>query len=152
MITCTRRLQFCAGHRVLRHEGKCAEPHGHNYIVHITAQALGLDEVGRVIDFSVLKEKVGGWIDAQWDHGFLYSVEDQGMRYGLAMMGAKKTFALPTNPTAENLADYLLRGVCPMVLRDTGVTVVRVVVEETENCLATAELTARVRADEEGEA
>ncbi len=139
MVTCTRRLQFCAGHRVWRHEGKCAQPHGHNYVVHVTASA-ELDAIGRVIDFSVLKERIGGWIESEWDHGFVYCVDDLLMRHALALMDAKKTFALPQNPTAENLADYLLRGVCPMVLRGTGVTVTKVVVEETENCLATAEL------------
>ena len=54
MITCTRRIQFCAGHRVMGHEGKCRNLHGHNYVVFVTAQADELDSVGRVIDFSVL--------------------------------------------------------------------------------------------------
>ena len=49
MITCTRRLTFCAGHRVLGHESKCAHPHGHNYVVYVTAEAEQLDDVGRVM-------------------------------------------------------------------------------------------------------
>lgn len=44
-ITCTRRLQFCAGHRVLGHEGKCARPHGHNYTLFVTAKAVKLDHL-----------------------------------------------------------------------------------------------------------
>ena len=32
-LTCTRRLQFCAGHRVYGHESKCANVHGHNLAV-----------------------------------------------------------------------------------------------------------------------
>lgn len=28
MITCTRRIQFAAGHRVMRHESKCRVIHG----------------------------------------------------------------------------------------------------------------------------
>ena len=63
MISCTRRIQFCAGHRVLGHENKCANAHGHNYVAYISARSNDLDKVGRVIDFSVLKEKIGGWID-----------------------------------------------------------------------------------------
>src|SRR5262249_14498003 len=54
-VTCTRLLQFDAGHRVYQHEGKCANLHGHRYTAEITAQAEALDKIGRVIDFSVLK-------------------------------------------------------------------------------------------------
>lgn len=139
-ITCTRRLTFCAGHRVYGHESKCAHPHGHNYVVHVTAEAERLDRVGRVIDFSVLKERVGGWIEANWDHGFLLCEADVPLRAALAGNGGFKLFVLPENPTAENLADYLLRVVCPDVLRDTSVVVVCVRVEETENCYADAKL------------
>ena len=36
------------------------------------AQALaGLDAIGMVVDFSVLKSFYGDWIDRNWDHGFL---------------------------------------------------------------------------------
>lgn len=139
-ITCTRRLTFCAGHRVYGHESKCAQPHGHNYVVHVTAEAEKLDRVGRVIDFSVLKERVGGWIETNWDHGFLLCEADVSLRAALAGNGGFKLFVLKENPTAENLADFLLRVVCPDVLRDTNVVVVRVRVEETENCYAEAKL------------
>ncbi len=77
MPECTRRLQFCCGHRVMRHESKCAHLHGHNYVAFFTASAQ-LDDVGRVIDFSVIKERVGGWIDEFWDHGFVLNEEDEG--------------------------------------------------------------------------
>ena len=76
-----RRIQFCAGHRVKGHEGKCANVHGHNYVAYFHAespsnQKNSLDEVGRVIDLSVLKTKIGGWIDENWDHRFLAYSED----------------------------------------------------------------------------
>ncbi len=44
MITATRRVQFCAGHRVHRHESKCRNLHGHNYVAFFTAEAERLDE------------------------------------------------------------------------------------------------------------
>jgi 6-pyruvoyltetrahydropterin/6-carboxytetrahydropterin synthase len=138
-ITCTRKLSFSAGHRVLGHEGVCAYPHGHNYHVWITAEAEKLDEIGRVIDFFVLKEKVGGWLDSHWDHTFLLFEEDQEMISALKIItGPRKPFLCPFNPTAENMAYYLLKVVCPEVLAATGITVVRVVVEETSNCSAEA--------------
>lgn len=142
MITCTRRLQFCAGHRVMGHEGKCRNLHGHNYVVFVTAQADELDSVGRVIDFSVLKEKVGGWIDEHWDHGFVLSCHDSSAIGAVSSMTCEeqKLSLMPTNPTAENMADYLLRLICPVVLSGTGVVVTKVVVWETENCHAEATL------------
>ena len=76
-ITCTRRIQFCAGHRVKNHESKCRNLHGHNYVVWITAKLdAGTDELGRVVDFSVLKARIGGWIEDAWDHGFILWDQD----------------------------------------------------------------------------
>lgn len=149
MIAVTRRLRFCAGHRVAGHENKCAHLHGHNYEVEIIAQAEGLDHLGRVIDFSVLKQRVGGWIDEHWDHAFIAWEEDgvMGMvidlledQHEAGRIPRPRVYWLPTNPTAENLAAFLLRVVCPEVLRGTGVTVASVVVVETENCWAEAGL------------
>lgn len=136
MITCTRRIQFCAGHRVMGHENKCARVHGHNYIVLFEAHAESLDGIGRVIDFSVLKDKLGGWIDDYWDHGFIAYVKDQEVIDAIRSTEGHRLYLLPLNPTAENMADYLLRVISPQQLAGTGVTVIRVVIHETENCHA----------------
>lgn len=145
-----RRIQFCCGHRVYKHESKCANMHGHNYVAFFHAEH-ELDEIGRVIDFSVLKAKIGGWIDQEWDHGFVYFKDDKELfkvfanvkdmedenKPGLTgVLWHHKHFMLPTNPTAENMAEYLLMTVCPLVLRHTGVIVTKVVLWETENCFA----------------
>lgn len=147
-VTATRQLTFCAGHRVLGHEGKCAHLHGHNYVVEVTAEqevpwssVSPLDGIGRVIDFSVLKEKVGGWLDAFWDHGFILNEQDLAVVEALDAFRdtdgkESKQFRLPDNPTAENMARYLLEDVCPAVLKGTGVRVTKVRVVETENCWA----------------
>lgn len=137
-LTCTRRLQFCFGHRIMGHENKCAMLHGHNYVALITAQA-PLDSIGRVIDFSVLKERVGGWIDQCWDHGFvLFQEDDEAINTLRSFASRQKVYVMPLNPTAENLARYLLESICPRVLAGTGVRVVRVRLWETENCYADA--------------
>jgi len=141
MITCTRRIQFCAGHRVMGHENKCAHLHGHNYVAFFEAEG-DLDNIGRVIDFSVLKERIGGWIDEYWDHGFILFRDDYDLYKLLNQFQApqQKMYLLPVNPTAENMAEYLLDEVCPAVLKDTGVKVTKVTLWETENCKATATL------------
>ena len=47
---------------------------------------------------------------------------------------------LPFNPTAEQMAAYLVDVVGPRQLDGTGVKLVRCVVEETRKCSAEAEL------------
>src|SRR5256885_13915911 len=61
-ITVTRKFWFSYGHRVFQHEGACGNLHGHNGVVNVTATANELDNVGRVIDFGVLKNKIDPWI------------------------------------------------------------------------------------------
>jgi len=68
MIRITRKIEFDSGHRVLGHEGKCAHLHGHRYVAEITVESAGLDSLGRVVDFSVIKEKVGKWVDENWEY------------------------------------------------------------------------------------
>jgi 6-pyruvoyltetrahydropterin/6-carboxytetrahydropterin synthase len=140
MITATRRIQFAAGHRVFGHEGKCRYLHGHNFVALVTAAADDLDAVGRVIDFGVLKERIGGWIERAWDHGFIVWQDDAEARRALEVVQGQKTYLLAGNPTAENLADHLLRVVGPDILAGTGVRLVKVTLHETENGIAEATL------------
>ena len=149
-LTCTRRLQFCAGHRVMGHENKCAHMHGHNYVVYITAEAAGsnreVDTIGRVVDFSVLKKVYNTWIQEQFDHGFILHQDDSYAQYALTLFSEKsgvnqKVYTMLDNPTAENLAsllltyDHFVQALAPYHVR-----VVKVVVQETENCQAEASL------------
>lgn len=140
MITAVRRIQFCAGHRVWQHEHRCANFHGHNYVAFVHAEADRLDPLGRVIDFAVLKERIGGWIDRHWDHGFICHASDTEALRALEAIPHQKVYRLDGNPTAENMADHLLRVVGPAELQDTGVRLVRVTLWETENCCAEAVL------------
>lgn len=139
MITCTRRLEFDYGHRVYKHESKCAHIHGHRGVVEITAMASNLDDIGRIIDFSVLKEKVGGWIDSNWDHNFLvYAKDEETIKAISTISDNRKIFICDFNPTAENMAQYLLYNVCPEVLKGTNVLVTSVILHETPNGKAEA--------------
>ena len=130
-----RRIQFCSGHRVHKHESKCAHPHGHNYVAFIHARAEDLDGIGRVVDFSVLKEKVGTWIEENWDHGFLYMKGDLDMEIVFKDSGYKN-YPMMDNPTAENMAKHLVEEVAPIEMKGTGIEVYKVTLWETENCYA----------------
>jgi len=116
MITASRRIQFAYGHRVWKHESKCKHFHGHNGVVWLHARAPELDSLGRVIDFGVLKERIGAWIEQNWDHGFIYNIEDEETEKVLLSLSEQKVFRLDNNPTAEVMASFLLHVVCPHLL------------------------------------
>lgn len=143
-VTAVRRLQFCAGHRIHRHESKCAHLHGHNYVVFLHARAKDgfalQDRLGRVIDFGVLKNLVGSWIEQHWDHGFILHFDDPLSQHQDRPNIFEKLYLLPDNPTAENMAKYLLLDACPTLLKHEAVEVFKVVLWETENCYAEVEL------------
>lgn len=147
-LTCTRSIEFDAGHRVLNHESKCAHLHGHRYKIMVTAAMDDpdqLDGIGRVIDFGQVKRILGGWIDSNWDHGMLLHEDDpiaeglRGMKVG-PDREPQKVWLLPYNPTAENIARYLIEDTCPELFRDSGITIIAVRVWETPNCYADASL------------
>ncbi|MCI6529589.1 MAG: 6-carboxytetrahydropterin synthase [Mesosutterella sp.] len=133
MITCTRYHDISCGHRVYGHEGKCAHLHGHNYRITFTC-AGDRDDVGRVIDFSVIKARLCEWLEENYDHRFLIWEKDP-IAEDLRRLDPAVVF-VPFNPTAENIAEHLVRVVAPKQLEGTGVTLVRCEVEETRKCSA----------------
>lgn len=137
-----RRLSFCAGHRLYGHEGRCAFLHGHNYRVDIEVEAEGggvaVDAVGRVVDFSLIKKRMLGWLDEHWDHAFILFEEDATALAAVRAAEPTKYFVLPWNPTAENMARYLLEVVAPHVLAGLGVVARKVSVWETDEACAVA--------------
>lgn len=153
MITITKRFEFDAAHRVLRHESKCKHLHGHRYVADVTVTAPELDDLGRVIDFGVLKQLVGTWIDENWDHNILLHHEDplasfahileagrisgKDGTYDVAdeIFAGKMPYIFPDNPTAENIAHKLYEKATELlVVHDISVLNVRVF--ETPTCWA----------------
>lgn len=129
----TRRLEIDAGHRLLKHGGKCRNYHGHRYVFDVTVSADKLDDVGRVIDFSVIKEKVGGWLDDRWDHGMILELGDPML--ALLREQGLKFDTLTAPPTAENLSRNLHK-VAEDLLAEDGIKVLNVRCHETSNCWA----------------
>lgn len=153
MPTISRKFEFDAGHRVLGHESKCANLHGHRYVAEVCVTAPELDKLGRVIDFGVLKGVVGEWIDRNWDHNFLLhkddplnkaicqlnkldSIQHEAVDWSELVFGPKLPFIMPEgNPTAENIAAELA-GISATLLLPFDITVVGVMIHETPNCSA----------------
>ena len=168
--TVIRSHEICAGHRVVGHESKCRHLHGHNYKFHfkvapkktlsegyvksVSGFALegSLDEVGRVIDFSVVKTTLCQWLEDNWDHKFLHWEQDSMINSLIVVASTKfarennlvtdedydpffnSLVALPFNPTAENLAAYMVDVIGPQLLDQYGVELVECTIEETSKC------------------
>lgn len=141
LISITRSLEWDAAHRVLRHESKCGTLHGHRYKALLTFTAPELDACGRVIDFGVVKERVGGWIDDNWDHTTICNIADVDLveftRTDHHTNDKRAPYIIDGEPTAENIAQELL-AIAQGLLADTGVAVTCVEVFETPNCSAKA--------------
>lgn len=128
-----RYHDISCGHRVHNHESKCAHLHGHNYRVHFHCQG-ALDSVGRVIDFGDIKSRLCMWLEDEWDHKMLIWEKDP-MLPALVILDPT-VVAVPFNPTAENIAQYLVEVIGPKQLEGTGITLVFCRVEETRKCCA----------------
>ncbi len=134
MVTCTRRIEWDAMHRIPLHESKCRAFHGHRYAAEITCVAPSLDELGRAVDFGVVKERVGTWIDQHWDHTAILMrsdpeagpIADANERLG------RPVYWMDRHPTAECIVAELA-NVAQRLLADMGVTVTRIRLWETPN-------------------
>jgi 6-pyruvoyltetrahydropterin/6-carboxytetrahydropterin synthase len=145
MIEITRYHDISMGHRVYGHESKCAHLHGHNYRFHFTVRPkIGLDNLGRVIDFGVVKERLVVWLEKEWDHRMMLWDCDpiryllhQNETYGIK---DNSVVIVPFNPTAENIAEYFLEEIAPMLFKDDDVYLHSLTIDETAKCSATVTL------------
>ena len=143
----SRHHDISCAHRIYGHPGKCGDLHGHNYRIHFHCSGLPYDtycgystDPGIVIDFSIMKSTLCQWLDENWDHKLiLWEKDPLKASIGTVLTSAGATW-VPFNPTAENMAQFLLEKVGPTVL-PKDVALQKVVVEETRKCSATASAT-----------
>jgi 6-pyruvoyltetrahydropterin/6-carboxytetrahydropterin synthase len=152
--TVKRYHDISCGHRVVGHEGKCRHLHGHNYRIHFHCESdyldnikHGLDHVGRVIDFGEVKSRLCMWLENEWDHKFIAwehdaiigSLAEELFRYNsVGANDLNESFVfVPFNPTAENMAQYLVDVIGPQQMEGTGIKLVSVTIEETRKCSVT---------------
>ncbi|OGC95797.1 MAG: 6-pyruvoyl tetrahydrobiopterin synthase [candidate division Zixibacteria bacterium RBG_16_53_22] len=131
-----RYHDISCGHRVYQHESKCAHLHGHNYRIHFSvAPDVGLDAIGRVLDFSVIKFQLCMWLEDNWDHKFLVWEMDPWSTI-LKTLDERGVVITPFNPTAENMAQHLAEVVGPDLLAGFNCHLTAVRIEETRKCSA----------------
>src|SRR5436190_832566 len=105
MYRVTKEIHFCYGHRLLDYSGKCKHLHGHNGRAVIVLETETLDALGMVMDFTVIKQVVGKWIDDALDHRMLLHRDDPIIPE-LRKQG-EPFVELDVNPTAENIAKLI---------------------------------------------
>ena len=90
MFEVTVEAGFSSGHYLRNYQGKCENPHGHNYKVFVTLIGAELDKAGLLLDFKLLKQVMRPVVD-RLDHQMINDLEP---------------FNAELNPSAENLARY----------------------------------------------
>ena len=133
-LTCTREFGFDAAHRLVGHEDKCSNVHGHRYRLIVTMESTnGLDSVGRILDFSKIKEVIGEFIDDNLDHVYIANSVDVLIdalgKYDM------RTYLMDGNPTAENMVKMLYRELTDILISH-NVHIVNIKLYETPNCYA----------------
>lgn len=104
-----KRVSFDAAHRLPNYVGKCANWHGHHWVVELAVSGQIMEEYGFVVDFSRLKDWLKENVVDVLDHTSLNDTIE--------------------NPTAENLALYikeLWKSSGQKVLADINLDFIRV--------------------------
>lgn len=152
LTTITRRFEIDAGHRLMNHGGKCRNYHGHRYAFHVTLAAPEVDPgTGMIVDFGLIKEEIGGWLDTHWDHAMILEREDrlaamlwteysgkvEAIPAGVIFISNPKLYIVDCPPTAENLARIFAGKAQQLAAYVFGsVKVTGVSCWETPNCSA----------------
>lgn len=114
---------FSSAHQLRGYRGKCENLHGHNYKIEIFARGRELDHIGLLVDFGELKEAADEVVQ-YLDHRNINELPP---------------FDVELNPSAENLARYILERVGARV-GDERVQVYKVRCYETPTSVATYQL------------
>ena len=151
MVSVTLRVKWCAAHRLMHHPGRCSVLHGHNYVADITVAEMGPPTnrvhplTGMVVDFAAVKATVAKWIDENWDHNTILNTADPAFKIlpipeTRRRFFGREPFAMVGEPTAENMALFLLGGAGQLstLEEDHGVRITKVDLWETDSCCATA--------------
>ncbi len=127
---------FDSAHFLSGYSGKCANLHGHHWVIEAEAGQESLQSDGQqrgmVIDFSDLKKAVRALADA-YDHALIYETGSLKATTLSALRDEQfRLIEVPYRPTAENFAKAFFEA-----LAAAGLPVLRVTVYETpDNCAA----------------
>jgi 6-pyruvoyltetrahydropterin/6-carboxytetrahydropterin synthase len=111
-VSVEREFRFESAHYLNKYDGKCANLHGHSYILNV-AFCLPVRDTGISLDFSTLKEEVNAIVNLL-DH-------------------QKVNDIIPFNPTAENMLIWIWNQ---LVIKQRAKGLESIQLYETANCSA----------------
>jgi 6-pyruvoyltetrahydropterin/6-carboxytetrahydropterin synthase len=129
MYRVTQEIDFCYGHRLLNYSGRCRSLHGHNGKAVVVMQGSQLDETGMLVDFSEIKRQLSTWVDGHLDHRMILCERDPLLPI-LRQMD-EPVYAIPDNPTAENIARLIYDRA-----KEQGLPILEVALWETPRACA----------------
>jgi 6-pyruvoyltetrahydropterin/6-carboxytetrahydropterin synthase len=106
-IYITKTMEWDMGHRLMHHDGKCHNLHGHRYQIELGITG-PLDEgTGMIVDYAQIKAFLKDIIEP-WDHKMMLNEKDPIMAIR-GLDGAYGIITVPWEPTAENISRYVLQ-------------------------------------------
>lgn len=109
------KTNFSAAHKLMGYQGNCERTHGHNWTVKAQIATKELDSIGIGYDFRKLKRHLDEII-GKFDHQYLNEIPPFNQ----------------SNPTSENLANYIFLSLKNILPSESQV--VSVEVKESEKC------------------
>lgn len=107
-----KQIEWDMGHRVMNHNSKCKNIHGHRYKAEIALEGNlisneGDSSEGMVIDFGDIKKIAMEYVHGVLDHGFMVWEKDKVLlKFFKENKELKKTI-VPFTSTAENIAKWI---------------------------------------------
>ncbi|HOJ37337.1 MAG TPA: 6-carboxytetrahydropterin synthase [Ignavibacteriales bacterium] len=124
------------GHRLSFHKDKCANIHGHSYVLEVEMEGDILQD-GMVLDYYLFNVIIKPLIN-ELDHSCALHKDDTEFIEFFKKMNMK-LFIMDNYPTAENLAIYILNYIKNKDL-PKNIKKIKVKVKETENTYAEEEI------------
>jgi 6-pyruvoyltetrahydropterin/6-carboxytetrahydropterin synthase len=137
ITTAVRYHDISCGHIVTNHKGSCKQLHGHNYRIYFFIKLKKETKEDMVIDFSEIKNKLCKWLDDNYDHRFLIWSKDTRAKQLKSIDNS--VVITPFNPTAENIARYLVEVIGKKLL-NKKLILYKCVVQETVKCSGVYEI------------
>ena len=111
-IYITKRIEFDAGHRLLKTDSICRNFHGHRWVLEATVAGSmqGHEDDGMLVDLHILKHVMERQVGERWDHSII--LEETDITAVNAMRGIERqerTVTVPFPPTLENLTREAFR-------------------------------------------
>lgn len=113
MIELCVRSHFSGAHHLEGYNGSCSDHHGHNWGVEVSVRGSSLNDMGIVVDYRLLKQKLKTVLEA---------LDHKDLNVSPVFKGV--------NPSSENIAKYIFTRM-KEELEGEPCSVVRVTVNET---------------------